>query len=228
MAQCLGGPGVEVSRPGGHDLAGHHPPRKERQAVGHEAGPDDQHALLAQRAEVAAEVQEPARVLRRQAELQHGHVTQRVHDLQRDPSAVIEAAVRVLVHRLAARQRSRHPPGQVAGVRCGVCHLVVPGMKAAEVVHQRGTGRRRGQHDRRRLPVRADDQDAARFGHALGPGGQLAHPRPVVEQRRGAVAEVQRRKRSVVRHPGPLRTADLDGAVHEGVERPAGHRGLED
>src|SRR3712207_8144152 len=44
-----GGPGVEVGRPAGHPVLQEHLPGEERQAVGHVARADDQHALLAQR-----------------------------------------------------------------------------------------------------------------------------------------------------------------------------------
>ena len=119
-----------------------------------------------------------------------------VHDLQRHPGAVVEAAAGVLVHRLAGRHHRRRPAGASAdGVGGLVGHLVVPRREPAEVVDQRRAARPT-EHDRRGLPVRADDEDRLRARQVAGPRGELAGPERVVEQRRGAVADVEGRHAS--------------------------------
>jgi len=75
--------------------------------VGGEAGADDEYALVAQGAEPLAEGEQVAGVLGGQAELQHGHVGQRVHGHQGHPGAVVEPAADVLVHRGAVRHPAR-------------------------------------------------------------------------------------------------------------------------
>ena len=84
----------------------------ERQPVGHEAGADDQHALLAQRPQPAR--RGPAAAPGRGSGMlscSTGTSAQRVHDLQRHPGAVVEAAAGVLVHRLGVR----HQRGDLGG-----------------------------------------------------------------------------------------------------------------
>ena len=189
-AHRVGGPGVEVGRPAGSggvdaELG------EERQAVGEEAGADDQHALVAQRPQPLAQLEEAGRVGRRERHLEHRDVAGGVHDLERDPGAVVQAAAGVLVHRLAGRHHRRDPLRERRGVGGLVRHLVVPRGEAAEVVDQRGAVG--AEHHRRRLPVRADDEDRRRARQVRGPLGQLAGPERVVEQGRGAVADVEGR-----------------------------------
>ena len=61
----------------------------------------------------------------------------RVHDPQRHPGAVVEAAAGVLVHRLGARHHRRDPLRERGGRRGLVGHPVVLRVEAAEVVDQR-------------------------------------------------------------------------------------------
>ena len=92
---------------------------EERQAVGHEAGADDEHALLAQGPQPRAQGEQPVGVVGGHAQLQHRDVGLGVHDLQRHPGAVVEAAAAVLVHRLGVGQQRRRP-GAASSVASGV------------------------------------------------------------------------------------------------------------
>ena len=85
----------------------------ERQAVGEEPGPDDQHALVAQRGEPAAELEQPLRVERRHRDLQHRDVRVRVHHRQRDVRAVVEAASRLLGDLLVVGHQRADARGQL-------------------------------------------------------------------------------------------------------------------
>ena len=85
----------------------------------------------------SAELQQPDRVVGRQRHLQHRDVGVGVHDLQRHPGAVVEAAAGVLVHRLGRRHHRRDALGERGGVRGRVGHPVVLRVEAAEVVDQR-------------------------------------------------------------------------------------------
>ena len=107
------------------------------------------------------------------------------------------------------------PRGEVTRVRGRVGHPVVGGVEAAEVVDQRGAGGGRGEAQRRRLPVRADDQDRLRLRQGLRPGEELPDPDRVVEDRRGPVAEVERGQRPVVGRPASLGPAGGDRLVEE-------------
>jgi hypothetical protein len=69
-----------------------HLPGETRQPAGHEPGADDQNALLPQRAQAPAELQKACGVMGGHGQLQHGDVAVGVHDLERDPGAVIQAA----------------------------------------------------------------------------------------------------------------------------------------
>ena len=102
----VGGPGVELRRPAGRGRVDA-PLGEERQAVGEEAGADDQHALVAQRPQPLAELEQALRVLGGQRHLQHRDVGLGVHDLQRHPGAVVEAAAGVLVDRLGVGHQRR-------------------------------------------------------------------------------------------------------------------------
>ena len=73
--------------------------------MGQVARPDDQDALLPQRAQPRPDLQQPVRVVGGQAQLQHRHVGVRVHHLERYPGPVVQAALRVLVHALGVRQQ---------------------------------------------------------------------------------------------------------------------------
>ena len=63
-----------------------------RQAVGHEAAADDEDALVAQRPQAGAELQQRVRVEAGQRDLQHGHVGLGIHGHERHVGAVVEAA----------------------------------------------------------------------------------------------------------------------------------------
>ncbi len=134
-------------------------------------------------------------VLGRQAQLQDRHPATGVHDLQGNPSAVVEPAGRVLVH-ADPGQRRNDPSGQVGGVRGVVAHPEVARVEAREVV-DKVAGSRCTQAQGGGLPVRRDDQDAARGGQSVRPAGQLVDPGAVLEQRRRSVADVEGGQRCV-------------------------------
>ncbi len=190
------------------------------QPVGQVARPDHQDALLPQRAQPRPDLQQPVRVVGGQAELQHRHIGVRVHHLERHPGAVVQAAHRMLVHALAVRQQRSDLRGQRAGVRRRVGHGVEARVEAPEVVDQRRAGGRRGQRQRGRLPVRADDQHCARLGQGLCPAEELVDPQRVVEQRRCAMAEVESGQRPVLLAPARLVAAGRRGGGEEVVEAP--------
>ena len=168
--------------------------------------------------ELLTDREQPIRVVRRHAQLQHRHVRVRVHHLQRHPGSVVESAAGVLVHRLPVGQQRGDLAGQRGRVRGGVAHLEVAASEPAEVVDQRRSGFRRRDHQRRSLPVRADDQDRGRLGQRQRPGEQLVHPVRVVEDRRRAVAQIQRGHRAVLGRPALMVAAPRCGGRHEGVE----------
>ena len=68
--ESLARPGVELRRPARRDGAGRRVV-EERQTVGGEAGTDDQHAVVAQRTQPLAEVQQTLRVQGGHRDLQH-------------------------------------------------------------------------------------------------------------------------------------------------------------
>ena len=190
----VGGPEVEVDRPAGR-LGLDAELLEERQAVGEEARPDDQHALVAQRAQPLAELHQPVRVVGGQRHLQHRDVGLGVHDLQRHPRAVVEAAGGVLVDRLAVGHHRRDPLRQRAWRRAS---RRSSGSTSART-------RRSRRPAARRLADRltgADSQWALTMriafgrGRSRGPGRELAGPDRVVEQRRRTVADVEGRHRS--------------------------------
>ena len=166
----LAGPRVEVRRPAG-DRGVDAPLGEERQPVGEEPGPDDQHALVAEWSEPLPERHQPDRVLGGQRQLQHRDVGLGVHDPQRHPRPMVEPAAGVLVDRLARGHHRRDPGGQLGGVRRLVGHPVVLRVETAEVVDQRCAAG--AQADRSRLPVGADDEDRTRARQVGGPGGEL-------------------------------------------------------
>jgi hypothetical protein len=192
--------------------------------VGHEPRADDQDPLVAQGPQAAADVEQARRVVGGHGQLQHRDVAVGVHDLQRDPGAVVEAAAGVLVDRLAVRHGRGHPGRQGAGVRGRVGHLEVAAVEAGEVVHQRSAGSAGGQAQRRRLPVGADDEDGGGRGKGLGPAEQLLDPGRVLEQGRRPVAQVQRGHRPVLGCPEPPLAGRRRGVAQEGVEGGAGCR----
>ena len=177
---------------------------EEGQAVGEEARPDDQHALVAQRAQPPAEVEQPAGVVRGQRQLEDRDVAGRVHDLQRHPRAVVEAPAGVLVHRLVVGHHRGDPGRQAGGVGGRVLLVVVLRREAAEVVDQRGARRGGAQADRRGLPVRRHDQDRLSGGAGRWPSRAAVRSRP---GRRGA--EVRRGRctaRACARQPRGVRS----------------------
>src|SRR4029079_5388172 len=76
-----------------------------------------------------------------------------------------------------------------------------------------------GQAERSRLPVRADDQHRAGLGHGLRPGEQLGDPVRVVEDRRRAVAQIERGHDAVLGCPALLALAGWRGLAEELVVR---------
>jgi hypothetical protein len=67
--------------------------------VGGEPGADDQHAVVAQRSQGAAEFEQFLRIQRRHRHLKDRDVRRREHLHQRDVGAVVEPPVRVLIDR---------------------------------------------------------------------------------------------------------------------------------
>src|SRR2546421_316173 len=89
-------PVVELGHDRGHDavVAG-----DRAQVMGEEAAADDEHALVPQRRQLAADLHEPDRVQARHRDLEHGHVRGRVHLHQRDVRAVVKAPAGDVEHR---------------------------------------------------------------------------------------------------------------------------------
>ena len=152
--------------------------------MGEEAGADDQHALVAQLAQPAAEGQQLVGVLGRQRHLQHRDVGLGIHDLQRHPGAVVEPTGGVLVHPLGVRHHRDDPLGERGRGGGLVGHPVEPLGEPAEVVDQLDAGPGRGEGERRGLPVGADDQDR-RGAREVGREELAARTRP--GRRAGAV-----------------------------------------
>ena len=160
--------------------------------MGEEAGADDQHALVAQRPEPLAE--------RRAAAPGRGWAATSAAPGCRPSGYMIFSGTQApwSSPRLAC-WCTGSVSGIIAATRCGqrggvrglVGHPVVLRVEAAEVVDQRRAARA-DSADRRGLPVRADDQDRLRARQVAGPGGELARPHRVVEQRGRAVADVER------------------------------------
>ena len=106
-------PVVELRRPAGHPAA--RVPQG-GQVVGEEAAADDQHALVAQRGELAPDVHQLLRVERRHGDLEYGDVGVREHLHQRDVRPVVEAPVRdVLDGRTGAAQQLADAVGELRG-----------------------------------------------------------------------------------------------------------------
>ncbi|MPM54064.1 hypothetical protein SDC9_100837 [bioreactor metagenome] len=182
----VGGPGVELGQL--RQRRGVDVRRQRPQVVRGEAGADDEHALVAQRRQLSAEGEEPARVEGGQRELQHRDVGLRVHLHQRDVRPVVEAAGLVRLHLGGGVEQAADGPRQVRGGGRVVRHRGVLLRKAPEVVHQ-GRADRRGHRDRCLLPVGGDHQDRLGVGQLARPGVQLVRPDGVIGERRGAVAE---------------------------------------
>ena len=143
-------PLVEVLRPVRrrrvqHELA------QIRQAVGHEAAADDENALVAERPQPLAQLEQAAGIQRRERELQHGHVRLRIHGDQRHVGAVVQAAARLVRHRALAAGQLGDARGQLGSRRSRVARLVVPVRKAVEVVDERHAGS--GRTERERAPA---------------------------------------------------------------------------
>ena len=135
-------------------------------------------------------VEQPHRVVGGQRHLQHRDVGLGVHDPQRHPGAVVEAAAGVLVDRLGGRHQRRRSAGRA------------PWRRASR--RSSGSTSRRSRRSRRPAARRsalrltgADSQCALTIRIAFGRGrsaaqaASCARPDRVVEQRRGAVADVE-------------------------------------
>ena len=112
------GPGVELLTPDRAGAAGVAEAGLP-QVVGGEAGPDDQHAVVAQRRERAAQLEQLPRIQRRHGHLQHRDVGLREHLDQRHVGAVVEAAVRVLVDLLAGPATAARRTSMASSGRAG-------------------------------------------------------------------------------------------------------------
>ena len=160
--------------------------------MGQEARADDQHALLAQRAQPLAELHQAVRVVGGQRHLQHRDVGLGVHDLQRHPRAVVEPARDVLVDGLAARASSPRRAGPAPWRRAS------RRSSGSTSARTRRSRRPAARGSRVRL-TGADSQCALTMriafgrGRSLRPRRELAGPDRVVEQRRRTVADVQGR-----------------------------------
>ncbi len=192
--QRLAGPVVELDRPARRRGGRVHPvlAGQEGQPVGGEPGPDHEHALVTQRLQPPAQVEEPVGFQGRHRHLQDRHVGVRVHHGQRHVGAVVQPPVGPH-DLLGVGHHRRDRVGQLRGARCGVGDLVVLAWEPAEVVHQR---HRFGgaQHQRGRLPVGRHHQDRLRPRQVGSERRELVHPAGVVDQRRCTVAEKQRRQ----------------------------------
>ena len=158
--------------------------------MGEEARPDDQHALVAQRLEPLAQLHQLDGVVTWAATSAGPGCRPSGYMIFSGTQAPWSRP------RLACWWTGSsvgHHRGDALGERGGVGrlvgHLVVLRREPAEVVDQRRVAR--AQADRRRLPVRADDQDRRRARQVAGQRRQLPRPHRVVEQRRRAVADVQ-------------------------------------
>ena len=139
--------------------------------------------------------EQPLRVQRRHRDLQHRDVGVRIHHGQRDVRAVVEPAVRVMGDGLVVGHQRLDPGGQLRRARRVIGDVVVVLREAPEVVGQWGFGGGGADRQRRSLPVRRDNQYRPRHRKFVCPRGELRHPELVVDQRRGAVTQVERRRR---------------------------------
>src|SRR4051812_28416880 len=181
-------PVVELRGPGGHSAAG---VAQGGEVVGEEAGADDQDALVAQRGELAADLHEPDRVEGRHGDLQDGDVGLGEHLDQRDVRAVVQSAVRDVLHGdTGGAQQLAYGIGEFGGSGGAVRHLVVVLGEAPEVVDERD-GPYRAEGEGGLLPVGGDHEDRLGAGQVRGPGGERAGPDRVVGERRRAVTQIE-------------------------------------
>ena len=186
----LGGPVVELEEAAGGALSGRRAGLNQRRLWVVKPRADDQRALVAQRREPRADVEQLLRVEGGHRQLEHRDVGLGEHLDERHVGAVVEPARRVLVQpppTCAAGGRRRTGPARGAGRRV----VGAPRSTSAGSPRSRrasGAGRRRADRDRGLLPVGRDDQDARR-------------PRQVGRTSR-ASSPVQRRRRRAVGRRG--------------------------
>ncbi|MNK87665.1 hypothetical protein D3C87_1076050 [compost metagenome] len=149
------------------------------QVVIAQAAADDEHVLVAQRRNRAAQCQVLGRVEPApQRQLHHRHVGVRVHRGHRREHAVVVAALGVDLRRQAGGGDQRlHALREFGRTGRGVAHLVGVGRKAAVVVDH-GRARVALHREHGRLPVRRDHEDGGRRAadlarHVGQRGGEL-------------------------------------------------------
>src|SRR5439155_632892 len=182
-------PGVEFGRPRRRRRVQAKVAEK-RQTVGQEAAADHQHALVAKRAQPAADFEELLGIEARHRDLEHRHVGSRIHHGERHVGAVVKPAIGLFGNRLIGKQ-APNVGGQLRRARRWISCLVIALGKATEVIDERRAGARRADRQWGVFPVGRDHQDRGRTRQGVRPGGQLGDPQPVVNQRRCAVADVQ-------------------------------------
>lgn len=148
-------------------------PGEPAEVVGDGTGGEDQHAFVAQRAQGGADAPVPVGAGEGlQGQLDHRNVGVRIHGLQRNPGAVVEAPVGdFTIRQLCRSEQLAHPGGQRRCAGGLVLHGVQRVGKTAEIVDGFGcAGRADGWFASG--PVGGDHQDgggARQFGAELFP-----------------------------------------------------------
>ena len=160
------------------------------QIVRQQAGPDNQHVLVAQRRERLADAEMPGRIaMRVDGDLHDRDVGVRVHQHKRRPRAVIVAARRVEARRksgIAEQGGGAFRESGIAG--CGILLGVHLRRKAAEIVDHRRVRMRR-QRRAGRLEVRAGDEDRRRAQRSGGGFEKVMRGCRIDHDRRRPVAD---------------------------------------
>jgi hypothetical protein len=132
------------------------------QVVHEVAGGQDEHPLVAQRRELAAELEQLLLAHQhRHRDLQHGDVGGGEHPHQRAPGAVVDPAV-AAPDREPRADEPLDAVGQLRRAGGRVAQLVHEGREAVEVVDELVVVARATDRDGRVLPVRGDREDRAR------------------------------------------------------------------
>ena len=119
-----------------------------------------------------------------------------IHRHERDVGTVVEPRSGSEIASTPCPQQLLHAGGKLGSAGAD-SESHVAGRKAVEVVNERHGAR--GRASSGAPPVRRDHEDALRFGHGLGPRGELAHPGRVIEQDGRTMSREDHRHGGVVR-----------------------------
>jgi hypothetical protein len=153
---------------------------------------EDQHALVAQRPQRLADLEfVRGAEMGLHRELRHRNVGLRIHQHQRHPGAVIEAARREAGRQAGAGEQRGGALGEGRGARRGVAHRVEGGREAVEIMDRFRPGRR-AQRRGSGFPMGRHRED----------GGRPAQPGAVFGEEAAGGGLAQRQRRRAVRNEG--------------------------